>query len=260
MCKTCFVGWNGVCLTHTCQESDLPTRTQILDEWGRQIDKLLKQHDMELAGDNDDSGPAAELSWWRKRVAKLTGVVEQLKGKDVRLVLGLAAAGKSRLVKRWRSMDAQITDMLNEAKDNVKYLSSLDHFIEPMHAGSITQIRDSLPGLFNNIRMMVSIARYYNHGERISRLLRRIGNQMVSGCRRCLTRKGRALEQGPAELVELIATCVAVCNEFQEHCSQLRERMVTLAKGAKHVDFDPNAVRVPCGCPSLVFSHPYVLT
>jgi hypothetical protein len=160
----------------------------------------------------------------------------------------LIYTGKSKQAKRWKSLDAQLTDMLNEAKDNVKYLASLDHFIEPLYIGTIPQIKDSLPALFTNLKMMVSIARYYNNGEKMARLLRRIGNQIISGCRRCLTRKGRVLEQDSRELLDNIIACTAICNEFQEHCRQLRDRMVALAKGTKQVDFDPKVVRACFHC------------
>ncbi|KAJ1478567.1 hypothetical protein T484DRAFT_1817119 [Baffinella frigidus] len=59
------------------------------------------------------AGPKMEYSWWRKRVVKIGSVVEQLKGREARMVVGLkgrearmvvgvVSAAKSRLLKRWR--------------------------------------------------------------------------------------------------------------------------------------------------------------
>lgn len=216
---------------------------RVLEEWLRQIDALLKENDLDVGADNDDSGPATELSWWRKRMAKLAGVVEQLKGREAKAVMGLAHAAKSKQLRRWKNTDGQLTDMLNEAKDNVKYLSSLDHFIEPLYTGTIAQISDSLPGLFTNLKMMVTIARYYSKGDRITRLLRKIANQIIAGCRRCITRKGPAMEQDPKELVENTGVCIGICQDFQEHCNHLKEKLNAISKGqAKPVDFDPKKV------------------
>jgi dynein heavy chain len=56
-------------------------------------------------------------------------------------------------------MDSAITDALNEAKDNVKYLSTLDKYTTTLYEGEPSNIIDALPGLMNNIKMMLTIAR-----------------------------------------------------------------------------------------------------
>ena len=71
----------------------------------------------------------------------------------------MLTAAKSRVLKRWKLLDNSITDANNEAKDNVKYLSTLEKYIEPLSSGNPVTILDALPGLLNNIKMMLTIAR-----------------------------------------------------------------------------------------------------
>ena len=59
----------------------------------------------------------------------------------------------------WKQSDSAMTDALNEAKDNVKYLSTLEKYTEVLYHGTPGQITDMLPGLLNNIKMMITIAR-----------------------------------------------------------------------------------------------------
>jgi len=45
---------------------------------------------------------------------------------------GPGASGPVALVRRWKAVDASLTESYNEAKDNVKYLSTLARFIDPL--------------------------------------------------------------------------------------------------------------------------------
>ena len=54
-----------------------------------------------------------------------------------------------------------MTDALNEAKDNVKYLTTLDKSLEPLYIGTPASVIDGLPALINNVKMMYAVARYY---------------------------------------------------------------------------------------------------
>ncbi len=63
------------------------------------------------------------------------------------------------LLRRWKQVDISITEGANEAKDNVKYLSTLEKFLDPLYVGDPASIIDTLPALLNSLKMIHTIAR-----------------------------------------------------------------------------------------------------
>ena len=122
----------------------------VLEEWCRETDKLLKSGSQQSAGRGaEDAGPDTELEYWRSRMAKFNSVEEQLKTPESRLVLGVSTAARSAAHKEWKGIDMRVADAANEAKDSVKYLTTLEKALEPMYAspadprGSWTACRSS---------------------------------------------------------------------------------------------------------------------
>ena len=129
----------------------------------------------------DDIGPKAELDHWKKRMAKFNSLLDQIKGQECKAALGIMMAAKSKLIKRWKQLDTQITDSANEAKDNVKFLYTLEKFCDPLYKNDPISMVDHIAGLLNAVRMIHSISRYYNTSERMTSLFIKITNQVRWG-------------------------------------------------------------------------------
>lgn len=153
---------------------------------------------------------------------KLTCVSEQLRSKNCRTVFDvLTFASQSTAdnsnrprdkiylaTSKWRSIELRVTEALNEAKDNVKYLQTLEKFIEPLYDGTPDSIKDTLPALMNSIKMIHTIARYYNTNERMTGLFIKITNQMISNCKFNII-NFRRIKQGQAPVGQLTAAQIA---------------------------------------------------
>lgn len=130
---------------------------------------------------------------------RLTSITEQLKTRECKTVIavlqsvakGAQDVGVDRttvlsLMRRWRQIDINITEAANEAKDNVKFLGTLDKFIDPLYHGTPDSILDTLPALMNAVKMIHTISRYYNTTERMTNLFMKITNQMIVNCRKTI--------------------------------------------------------------------------
>ena len=53
-----------------------------------------------------NAGPLSELERWRRRQRLLASITEQLKGKEAKAVIGVLITAKSRLLKKWKTIDA----------------------------------------------------------------------------------------------------------------------------------------------------------
>jgi dynein heavy chain, axonemal len=119
-----------------------------------------------------EPGPRNVLIYWRQRLTRLTSITEQLKLKEFKnVILTLSVVTKNdrtddairqsllALLRKWKQVDLTITEAANEAKDNVKYLNTMEKFIEPLYTSDPSAIIDALPALFNSIKMVYSIAR-----------------------------------------------------------------------------------------------------
>ena len=156
----------------------------LLEAWCRQIEQYLEETLEGQQKESGDPGPRTELDFWRHRLQKITSITEQLKTKERKIVFGLLqaitrvsqdVAPKSRqtvfnTLRRWKQIDIAITEAFNEAKDNVKYLTTLEKFIEPLYESTPATIIDTLPALMNAVKMIHTIARYYNTTERMTNL------------------------------------------------------------------------------------------
>jgi dynein heavy chain len=160
---------------------------KVLEAWCVEVDNCINGDSI---GDEANAGLMDELEYWRRRQQRLTSITEQLRTKECKVVQTCLNAftknfqEESRsqifsLLRKWKQLDILLTEAANEAKDNAKYLSTLERFVEPLYQGTPTTIADTLPAMMTSIKMIHTIARYYNTTERMTNLFVKITNQMI---------------------------------------------------------------------------------
>ncbi|KAK3576985.1 hypothetical protein CHS0354_005992 [Potamilus streckersoni] len=193
--------------------------------WSKQIDQVLAESE-QMRREADDIGPTAELAYWKSRMAKFNNLLEQMKSPRVKAVIGILQVAKSKALRRWKELDGQITDAANEAKDNVKYLYTLDKFFGPLVKCTPASMIEHIPSLMNAIRMIYSISQYYNTSERMTSLFVKVTNQMITTCKAYILQGvSKIWEHKRPVILQRINECTQLNEEYQKQFQKTKERL-----------------------------------
>jgi dynein heavy chain len=96
-------------------------------------------------------------------------------------------------------------------------------------------------GLMNNVKMMLTIARYYSTRERMTCLFRKITNQMITNCKNAISAPGRLWDQTVDVLIENLRWSLRLNDSYQEQYRLTREKLMTQPK-VKQFDFNEQEV------------------
>uniref|UniRef100_A0A8C8DVN9 Dynein, axonemal, heavy chain 5 n=1 Tax=Oryzias sinensis TaxID=183150 RepID=A0A8C8DVN9_9TELE len=203
--------------------------------WIQQIELILSESN-QLRKVTDDLGPRAELNYWKKRMSRFSYLLEQLKSPHVRTILRVLGLAKSKLIEVRH--DRRITVASNEAKNNVKYVYSLETFYEPLYKCDPVRKMKAVPSLINAIRTIHNVSRYYNDSEKITTLFLLVTNQMVSSCKAYITNNGcdSIWDQPRQEIIRKIKAAIHLNQEYRR-CFQETKRELEQAPLERQFDF-----------------------
>ena len=188
---------------------------------------------------SNDIGPRSELERWKFRMQRLTKVNDFFKGEDYRLVSQYFHEQKNKLSSKIQSM---INDMKQkkidsytayaEARDNVKYLSTLEIYFDPLYNKGPDNIIDSLQSLMNSLKLISFTARYYD-STKMTNLFSKITSQMINNCIDYILDKKKPngmanndpnflWEQQPDDLIQKFEKCIELYKCYKEKYKQAK--------------------------------------
>ena len=158
-------------------EGMVPAVTEEIRSWCNQIRAFV-----DAAHEQDDvtqeSGPLSELHHWQGRAAMANAVLEQVTDDSHRPMIDLMTHFQPSMARQYQEHVAQLTESYNEAKDNVKFLHTIEKFTSPLYHGVPIEAAETMPGLLNAIQIIYDISRFYNTPQSIQLLLEKINNQI----------------------------------------------------------------------------------
>ncbi|KAK8898529.1 Dynein heavy chain 5, axonemal [Tritrichomonas musculus] len=187
---------------------------QSLQQWCTQIQNLLSVTE-QVRQEDESSGPRAEMDYWRERMSIFTSLVDSIKSKPTRIVISVLKAAKHPTITLWNELDIKITESANEAKDNVKFLSSLEKYTELLYALEPPECAEIVPGLITSVSMVHNISRYYRSPHRICTLLKKVTNQMINTSCKYINAGGQLHEQDRKTLIQKFHDCINLNQRYQ---------------------------------------------
>eukprot|EP00736_Rhodelphis_marinus_P002315 Rmarinus@m.3250 len=192
-----------------------------LEEWTPAIAQAIEQ---QLKKEPVGKGPLAEIEFWRERNAALSTINEQLYQDRVKnMIIWLEENGNSALLPNFKDQLQELTKYYIEAKDNVKFLTTLERHFKNISQGSLTTIIDTLPSMMNAIRMVWVISRHYNRDERMVPLMKRIADEIADKVAAVINVK-HVLRQSPAEAMKTISLAKQALLKWSETYFAVREK------------------------------------
>ncbi|NXJ08007.1 DYH5 protein, partial [Odontophorus gujanensis] len=154
----------------------------VLMIWIKQIRQVLVESE-QMRRETDDTGPSAELEHWKSRMSSFNSLLDEIKSSRVKKTISILQAARSKTLKQWKELDGSITVAANEAKDNVRYLYTLDKYFGLLAKASPVTMVEHIPSLMNAVSMIYCISPYYNTSECVTSLLLKITNRMINTCK-----------------------------------------------------------------------------
>ncbi|XP_041950591.1 dynein heavy chain 8, axonemal-like [Alosa sapidissima] len=209
---------------------------EVLMMWYKEIEQVLTESD-QMRKEADASGPLTELEHWKRMSAKFNSIIEHIKSPECKAVINVLNISRSKTLKLWKELDARITECANEAKDNVKFLYTLEKVCQPLYNSDPVTMAKSIQNLINAIRMIHSVSRYYNTSKRMTSLFIKVTNQMVTACRAYITDNGssRIWDQDTQDIIKKIEDCIYLFREYQS-CFHKTKKQTLERPGEKPFD------------------------
>lgn len=182
----------------------------IFHHWMRQICTVISQG-QQIRRDPYNSGPMDELDYWQSMLTRYTSITEFVSDKPFQNHLQCLILSRSKLVKKWKVIANQVSFALNESADNVRYVSSMQRFWDPLYCCVPNEIIVHLPSLFLALRNVFKTSLFYNTSDCVASFLVKTTNQLTIACKKFLTNNHtvNVFRQEPVVIIEKIGVSVS---------------------------------------------------
>ena len=198
---------------------------EVLSHWTKQIRDLINNQTNQ--SDSDNAGPLEEIANWNLRMDNLINIKKQLDQPKLRRILDILKQADPKNLSTFNELVNQITGGAEEAEDNLKYLQSLQVPCTEMAKATPSTIVAILPRILNCVRLIKEMSKHYHADDKISGLLRKISNEIINRCKKCISLDDMLrgdVHKCIKDLKEAIACCVAWRSIYNQTVDAIHKR------------------------------------
>ena len=122
--------------------------------------------------------PLGEIDFWRARSASLSPLYEQINLPKVQQMLDLVENSDNAQLSSFHYHFGELSKLFLEAKDNVKFLTTLERHFKHITDGPFHTIIDSMHGMVNGLRQVWVISRHFNTDDKMAPLMEAIAETL----------------------------------------------------------------------------------
>ena len=161
---------------------------------------------------------------------------------------------------RWQKVKQRIQEGTNEAKDNLKYLTTITDIMQPLYSNQPGKMSLVIKELIETVRMTHQMAKYYGSRDNMTTLLVKISNQMIKACRAYIKdvpedyfeteaaaqpgqkaiKKHIIYDRQPKDLLHRLGACITLNTNYQQAYNETKTDL--MRQGAKPFDFSEEAI------------------
>lgn len=152
---------------------------QYMEEWTKTIKTTIQK---EQSRKLERNSALADIELWRSRSATLSTLHQQLCNPVVQVVktrLQNYLIDNPTVIIEFENQLKELTKQYGEAKDNVKFLTTLERQFKNLDQEGLSGIEETLPSLMNGLKMVWIISRHYKEGDKMVNLLSLISDEIA---------------------------------------------------------------------------------
>jgi dynein heavy chain len=197
----------------------------VLEDWTNIAKDVLAKENARRV--ENDKSAMAEIDFWRNRNATLSALHQQFSLPKVRRILDVMEVARqnyeSYSFENFQSEMMKLNKMHAVAKDNVKFLNTLERQFKILQGDDLLEIKETLPSMMNGLRLVWTISRHYKQDEMLN-LMAAIAAEIAAKVESKI-QVSKIFKLTPDEAITLIESGIEVLDKWFETYSKTRKEV-----------------------------------